>query len=114
MAENIISIADDTPGLLAFENDGVISITDGVNTASVDIDYQANIKYYITAIWGPNPDFAGANKMQLKVTDGTTEWNSAVVDFDGSFNPGDDLSFAWENIYPQSIKITKIAKEPEW
>ncbi len=57
---------------------------------------------------------AGALKMQLAVTDGTTTWQSAVTDFDGSFNPGSDISIAWGNIYWQAIDGIQFKKEPNW
>lgn len=93
---NIITCNDSTPGMLSHDDDGTIVFSDGTGTISVDVDYQAGTKYKISAMWGNHPD-DGVNKMQIIVTDGITTWESLIVDFDESFNPGDFLSLGWEN-----------------
>ena len=62
---NIITVNDDSPGILSHKDDGTINLTDGTTIASVDIDYQA-IPYLITSLWGPTSDLSSE-----KVVDGT-------------------------------------------
>ena len=80
--------------------------------SALNVEWVSGTKYTIKVIWGTHPT-EGANKMQIIVTDGTTTWESAVANFDGSFDPGDYFSIAWGNIYPQTIKSIKVYKEPQ-
>lgn len=52
-------------------------------------------------------------KMQIIVKDtaGTELASSSVVDFDGSFDPGDFVSIGWENEYWQKVKFIKAYKK---
>ena len=119
LPRNIITHNDSATALLYSATDADwggnasrFRLFDGTTLADVlAVNYQADTPYTITAIYGPHPSFANAPKMQLSVTDGATTWDSAVVDFDGSFDPEDFLSFAWENDYFMEVKSLKWFRE---
>ena len=111
---NIMSATDAIMSLLYSTNTGSIMSNDGTTLVSTNIGYQADTEYTITLQYGSHPGYADTLKMQLSITDGTTTWQSGVVDFDGSFNPADYLSFFFGAEYPQYVKELSIEREVGW
>lgn len=109
---SIITPVNDVNILLRHTVNGWIILEDGPTTVYAVPQFQAGVLYTIKATWGTHP-IDGPGKMQIVITDGTTTWESTVVDFVGSFNPEDFLSIGWENTYWQKIKSVKIYKEPK-
>ena len=87
---------------------------DGAGLADISHNWQSNISYTLILKYGPHPGYAEAIKMQLIATDGTTTWESSVVDFDGSFDPADFLFFGYKNPYPIWHESLKFRKEVTW
>lgn len=107
---NIFSLKNDAFTLYS-KTDGYVIFSDGTKYPGALINFQADTEYTITLQYGPHPDYVNALKMKLIITDGTTIWQSSVVDFDGSFNPADYLSFFFGAEYPQYVKEISIEKE---
>lgn len=100
-----------TPGVGVFyiSDTDFIKTYDGVNTtAKVTVLWVENIRYKVTIIYGPHPEYANALKYQISVTDGTTTWESPITNFDGSFNPTTHLSIGYDNSYWQQLKSIKV------
>lgn len=110
-AENLVSVARDADW--AYKS--TIQITDQSTTEAIStgFQWQKDTLYTITARWGPHPGYSGATKMQVSVTDGTTTWSGAVVDFDFYFWYDAGLNPGWETGWAQ-FKSIKIEKDPDW
>lgn len=91
---------------------GGIHVDDGPTLVGVDIPLARDIDYKIKCMYGTHPT-EGPGKMQLIVTDGTTTWESSVVDFDGSFDPVDYFMLGLRNEYPMEHGKITILKEPK-
>ena len=89
-------------------SDGRIRLLDGVTSIEMDINFAANTPYPFEIVYGPNTALA-ADKMQLNIKVNGT-WQSAIADFDGSFDPTTDLIFGLSNPYQSSVSGLKSEK----
>ena len=91
---------------------GNVGLNDGTSTLYVaQVLPQPGTKYRIYAAWGTHP-VDGANKMQIGMTDGTTNWVSLIEDFDGSFDPVQFLLCSRIFEVPQILHSIKLLKTP--
>jgi len=91
---------------------GRVGTYDGsVYMSSPECFYAAETVYRIYVAWGTHP-VDGANKRQIGITDGTTNWVSLIEDFDGSFDPVQFFRIATQNGYPQILHSVKLLKTP--
>jgi len=91
---------------------GLVGISDGTtDLAASNIFPVPGTPHKIYAAWGTHP-IEGANKMQIGVTDGTTNWVSLVGDFDGSFDPIQFLLCSYKFGLPHILHSIKLLKTP--
>ena len=115
----MLSVDGTTPGFLYHTAAGEIKLSDGTNTATVDIGYQSLSTYRIQAKWGTHPT-EGADKLWLivdRINASTKEvlqtWTSTVQPYVGTFTPGSELSHSFEAVEPQYLQNTVFFKEPQ-
>ncbi len=103
-----ILTGSDADHLLQVNSTGGVVLDDGTATATVDIDFTAGTEYEFEVIAGRS-SYLAADKMQLNVKVNGV-WQSAIADYDGSFNSGTDMTFGLSNAYQTSIKNLKVEK----
>jgi len=114
VSSNVISCSDAILKLLYY-NTGQLKTYDNTTISSCSsIPWLAGTTLNIKLKYGPHPGYANAGKYQLIVTDGTTTWNSALTNFDGSFNPLTHFSIGWLNEFWQQISKISVKEANPW
>jgi len=85
---------------------GRLQVYDGVNASVITFSFTAGTPYPFEIIAGYNTALA-ADKMELNVYV-SGAWQTAIADFDGSFNPTTDMIYGLNNPYQSSIKDLKV------